>query len=112
MTIAALDAGKHVLCEARMAMDLQQARDMLEASKRHPELTAQVVPSPMTLKYDKTIRRLVDDGSIGQIVAIDVRGVGSKFPDFEAPIHWREDRELSGNNIMMMGIFYEAVSWY
>ena len=30
MTIAALEAGKHVLCEARMAADLSQAQSMLE----------------------------------------------------------------------------------
>ena len=46
ITIAALDAGKHVLCEARMAMDHSQARTMLEASLRHPALTAQIVPAP------------------------------------------------------------------
>src|SRR3979490_2786306 len=49
LTIAALEAGKHVLCEARMAMDHSEARAMLEASLRHPALTAQIVPAPPTL---------------------------------------------------------------
>ena len=31
-TLAALDAGKHVLCQARMARNLKEARRMLEAS--------------------------------------------------------------------------------
>src|SRR4029453_2172527 len=38
VTISALEAGKHVFCQARMAMDLAEAEEMLAASKRYPEL--------------------------------------------------------------------------
>src|SRR3546814_17387015 len=31
------------------------------------------------------------------------------FPDDGAPLHWRQDRDLSGNNVMAMGIWYEAM---
>ena len=37
-SIAALNAGKHVLCEKPMAMNAQEARQMLEASKRSGKL--------------------------------------------------------------------------
>jgi predicted dehydrogenase len=43
---AALKAGKHVLCEARMAMNAVEARRMLKEARRHPTLTAQIVPRP------------------------------------------------------------------
>jgi len=109
MTIAALKAGKHVLCEARMAMNAAEAKEMVAAANAHPKLVAQIVPSPMTLKYDKTIRNLIDSGALGQLLSIDVRGAGSAFMDTKAGMHWREDRDLSGNNIMAMGIFYEAL---
>src|SRR5438309_9407705 len=38
VTISALEAGKHVFCQARMSMDLAEAEEMLAASKRFPEL--------------------------------------------------------------------------
>ena len=37
-----------------------------------------------------------------------VRGVTSSFADSNAPLHWRQRQELSGYNIMTMGIWYEA----
>src|SRR5712664_1097275 len=52
MTTAALGAGKHVLCEARMAMDATEGRRMLEASRKAPSLIAQLVPAPHTLELD------------------------------------------------------------
>ena len=50
VTLAALEAGKHVLTEARMSMDAAEARSMLQASRRHPGLVTQVVPSPFHLQ--------------------------------------------------------------
>ena len=108
VTIAALEAGKHVLCEARMARDAAEARRMLACSRAHPELVAQIVPSPMTLRVDRTIQRLIGEGVLGQILAVEGR-VSTGFLDREAPLHWRQDIELSGRNIMSMGIWYEAL---
>src|SRR5262245_3258553 len=46
ITLAALEAGKHVLTEARMSMNAAEAHRMLAASRRFPHLVTQVVPSP------------------------------------------------------------------
>src|SRR5215813_14247239 len=48
ITLAALDAGKHVLTEARLAMNSKEARQMLAASRARPNLITQVVPGPTT----------------------------------------------------------------
>lgn len=110
LTIAALEAGKHVLCEARMAMNAEEARAMLAAARRHPRLVAQIVPAPHTLAFDATIVEMIGEGYIGELIALDARiAAGSDFPNFDTPVHWRHDRELSGNNVMSMGIWYEAM---
>lgn len=108
LTLAALDAGKHVLCEARMAMNADEARSMLATAQANPHLVAQIVPSPMTLGVDKTIQRLLAEGYLGDVLAIEAR-VGGAFLDPAAPLHWRQDFDLSGYNTMTMGIWYEAI---
>ena len=85
MTIAALDAGKHVLCEARMAMDAREAHAMLTASRRNPSRIAQIVPAPMTLPVDRTIADTIATGAIGNVIAIDLFVSIGDYPNPDAP---------------------------
>jgi predicted dehydrogenase len=110
MTVAALRAGKHVLCEARMAMNAAEGRRMLEAAHGARGLVAQLVPAPHTLEVDAALTRLVADGAIGEVLAVDVHATQQpRYPDPAEPLHWRQDARLSGHNILNMGIWYEAM---
>lgn len=108
ITLAALDANKHVLCEARMAMDAREAHRMRDAARRKPHLVTQVVPAPMSLGVDATVKRLLAEGAIGRILAVELRA-GGAFLNPDAPLHWRHDTDLSGVNTMSLGIWYEIV---
>lgn len=107
VTLAALAANKHVLCEARMAMNASEARAMRAAAQAKPQLVAQVVPSPFTLRVDTTIQRLIADGFLGDILAVRVRD-GSSFLNPDAELGWRQNADLSGVNVLSLGIWYEA----
>ena len=108
-TIKSLEAGKHVLCEARMAMDLAEAEDMLAASERHPGLVAQLVPAPFDFKLGPTITRLIDEGALGDIREVTVNVFNPSGLDPQVPMHWRQRADLSGKNVMMFGIFVEVI---
>lgn len=109
ITLAALDAGKHVLTEARIAMNAAEARQMLAASRAKPNLVTQVVPGPPTFAADPMMFHLLADGYIGELQSLDLK-VPAGFINRDAPMHWRMDREFSGMNIMSMGIWYESIS--
>ena len=69
--------------------------------QKHPELVAQIVPSPFTLKWDTTIKKLLAAGTIGDVLAVTVKAPGGPInPD--RPIQWREQYHFSGMNTMTM----------
>ena len=109
LTLAALEAGKHVLSEARMAATAQEAQEMLDASRQRPDLVSQIVPSPLTFKIDRLLQRKISEGYIGAIIGVSVQSLGNAFMEQGGPMHWRNDRDLSGYNILNMGIWYEAM---
>ena len=108
-TIAALEHGKHVLCEARMAMDLKEAEAMYAVSQKHPELVAQIVPAPFSLDFDTTIRDMIRSGELGELLEVRVAHTGGQSADPDAPMTWRQDVDLSGKNILTMGIMHETI---
>ena len=108
LTLAALENGKHVLTEARMAMDAAEAQAMLEAARMSPELVTQIVPSPLTFRVDNMVKELIADGYLGDILSVDLAAQDG-FVDYDAPLHWRQDQDLSGFNALTMGIWYESL---
>ena len=105
VTLAALDAGKHVLCQARMARNLSEAKRMLEASQATNLVTA-LYPAGFGLKGDRVMRRLLhDEGYVGEVVEVRVTSIVPAIPEFGA---WLVDPEVVGVNTMMLGILAEV----
>ena len=113
LVLASLAAEKHVMTEARMTMNSADAREMLEASLAYPDLVTQIVPAPHTLKIDATIKDMIAGGYFGDVLSADITVHQGGFVDYDSELHWRHNRDLSGNNIMQMGIWYEAIMrWF
>lgn len=112
VTIAALRAGKHVLTEARMARDAAEAGRMLDESRKHPTLVAQIVPSPFSLDFDSTVAGILERGLIGPLREVVITHTHAGVADPAARQTWRQDFELSGFNTLTLGIYYEiAQRW-
>jgi predicted dehydrogenase len=108
VTVGALEAGKHVLTEARMAATVEDARAMQAAAAGRPDRVAMVVPASFSLWADRTIRRAIDSGAIASVRHARVLwdASGSIAPSES----WRWQRAVSGVNVMALGILYEAMA--
>jgi predicted dehydrogenase len=109
VTLAALDAGKHVLTQARMAMNAREAQRMFDRSREAPNLTAMVVPSPYGLTGDAFMRSLIDGGLLGTLREVHVHGLTGDLADPRTPLGWRQMTKYSGFNMLTLGILYETV---
>ena len=106
VTLAALDSGKHVLCQARMARNLSEARQMLEASKT-TDLVTSLYAAGFGLKGDRVMRRLLhQQGYVGDILEVRVSSLLPALPESGA---WLVDPAVVGVNTMMLGILAEVV---
>ena len=109
MTLAALEKGKHVLTEARMACTAQDARDMLDASLEHPELVCQLTPTSTTYKIDNLLKKLIAEGFVGEVLSVEMQALQNRFADFGGDLHWRHDWKISGYNTLNIGASYESM---
>lgn len=113
ITIAALDKGKHLFCQARMAPDLDEAEAMLEAAAAHPELVTMLCPPPYGLRFDGYIRHLLSENILGTLHRVNVVSRNSGFLDPHDPPHWRQLRDSNGLNILTLGIHVEILQrWF
>ena len=109
ITLAALESGRHVLCQARMANNAKEAHDMLAASRRHPNLVCQLVPSSSGYSVDRALRALLADKVVGDILSVDVQRLERGFAEYEGELDWRHDPEFSGINVLNVGAIYELM---
>jgi len=109
VTISALEAGKHVFCQARMAMDLAEAEEMLAASKRYPAQVTMLCPPPFGMRADLLVKKLLAENYIGRPHHVRLQSFTGNYLDPDAPAHWRQKIEISGLNVLTLGIYVEVL---
>ncbi len=100
MAIAALDAGKHVLCEKAFAVNAAQAREMVEAARRNDRFLMEAMWT-WFIPAVVDIRQRVLDGEIGELKVVEANfGIPVTDP---AGRHRRID--LAGGALLDIGIY-------
>jgi predicted dehydrogenase len=103
---AALEAGKHTFVQARMATSLREAKE-LHATAEETGLVTQICPSPFGMRGDAYVRRLIDDGHVGDVKF--VRAHVTDWRDDEDPLGWRDRERYQGVNALAVGILAERL---
>jgi predicted dehydrogenase len=108
LCVAALAAGKHVLCEKPSALNLRQLTQILAAARQHDRLFMEAMKPPFFPLYQRLRRHLIDDpiGPIGFVRA--GHSDSSIAPDY--PLHFAE---LGGGGILGIGPYeaFLALDW-
>src|SRR4051812_35919729 len=113
VTVSALEAGKHVFCQARMAMDLAEAEEMLATARRFPDQVTMLCPPPFGLRGDLLVKKLLAEDYLGEPHHIRLRSFTGAYLNAEAPAHWRQRIEISGLNVLALGIYVEVLQrWF
>ncbi|MSQ94476.1 MAG: Gfo/Idh/MocA family oxidoreductase [Gemmataceae bacterium] len=110
ITLAALQAGKHVLTEARLSMNAAEAHRMLKSARECRQLVTQVVPSPFGLKGHDVMKQLLAEGYLGELREVQVYSFNAPLADPETPLSWRQEATLSGFNMLTLGIVHETLA--
>ena len=101
--VAALEAGKHVICEKPLALTLEQADEMIDLAEKQDRF----VVANLMQRYN----HVADD--IGQLIKSGVLGdlLHGYFENYAAdeglaPDHWFWDREKSGGIFIEHGVHF------
>lgn len=97
IVVAALGAGKHVLCEKPMALSVEQCDDMIAAAKKSKGrfMVAQCIRFWPEYVY---LKNAVDDGRFGKLRSLELRRQAGT-PDYSLN-NWIINPELSGGAIL------------
>ena len=109
ITLAALDAGKHVLTQPPMAMNSREAQRMYDRSLELPHLTTMLAPTHYGLTGDHYFRSLIDAGYLGTLREVHAQGLTSELADPKAPLGWSQMTKYCGFNTLALGSLYETV---
>ncbi|UKA58651.1 Gfo/Idh/MocA family protein [Arthrobacter sp. FW306-2-2C-D06B] len=99
IAIAALEAGKHVLCEKPLANSVAEAERMTEAAQA---AALRGVFSMCGFSYRRTpalalAKRMVEEGRLGKIRHVRAQYLQDWLSDENAPMTWRLDKSKSGS---------------
>lgn len=102
IAVAALDAGKHVLCEKPLANNLNEAIAMVEAAERAARkgIRAMVGFNYRRLPATMLANRMVAEGRLGTIRHIRAVYLQDWIVDPEFPLVWRLRQEAAGSGAL------------
>jgi predicted dehydrogenase len=102
IALAALDAGKHVICEKPLANTVEEAEAMADAAA---QARARGIVSMVAFNYRRVpaialARRLVAGGRLGTIRHVRAQYLQDWIVDPEYPLVWRLQRDKAGSGAL------------
>lgn len=103
IAIAALEAGKHVVCEKPMALNLTEAEQAYQAAATHPQQLALIDHELRFLPAFQIGRRIIAEGGIGVFRRAEVRAISSLRISHQATWDWWSSAGMGGGALGTIG---------
>lgn len=101
LTISALEAGLHVICEKPLSLDIKDGIRILEVLKKYPEMTAMVAFNYRGIPQVRYIKKLIDEGQLGQVYVYRQELGGNRIADPAGVyLEWRMQKSQSGTGAL------------
>lgn len=101
LTIKAIEAGKHVICEKPFATSYEEGKRAVEYQKNHPGIVALIGFNYREIPAIKYIKKLIDDGIIGRVFICRQELGGTRIADpTGVKLEWRMQEKLSGTGAL------------
>lgn len=96
IAVAALKAGKHVICEKPLASTLEESVAMVEAARKSDSVTM------VAFNYRRTpavalAKKFIDEGKIGDILNFRGTYLQDWSADPNGPLSWRFQKKIAGS---------------
>jgi predicted dehydrogenase len=112
MTLAAIAAGKHVLCEKPMAMSVAEAREMTERAKEK-NILALIDHELRFLHGRRKAFELIRNGQIGKIRHAKANFRAPHRGDANSPWNWWSDKQAGGGALGAIGShIIDSFNWF
>jgi predicted dehydrogenase len=96
IAVAAAKAGKHLLCEKPLAVNVKQAEAMLAAVQKS-KVVNMVCHNYRRVPAIVQARKMIAEGALGEIHHFYARYAQDWLVDPEAPLRWKLQKQISGS---------------
>ena len=111
MTIAALEAGKHVVCEKPMAMSSLQCQEMIESAQKNNRQLFVVKQN----RYNppvKAVKKLIEAGRLGRVFQVSINCFWNRNAAYYLNSTWRGKKELDGGCLFTQCSHFVDILYY
>jgi len=99
LLIDSLKAGKHIYCDKPLALNLREAKEILDAAKKSKSV------HQMTFEYRfipaiMRAKKIIEEGFLGRVFSFRSCYLHSGYIDPQRPLTWRLDKEKAGGGAL------------